>query len=304
MTPPATILFSRAELLRRRAELFGVSKGRIALLAVGASAGLAMTLWLKKHLEHAEDAHQILTLAAAGLVAVLIVLIAMVILAARDQRRKRVLCPRCAKAVLFDVTLATHRCGWCGEPMVTEAPPVATAGSAPSGLPTRVEFAQNFRLALGEGNRLGAAMVLLLFSGLVGFIPVADWADRHELPAWGQVGLGGLLLLSFALPSAGLCWHLKRAAERHRLRCPGCRCSLLLERRANLAVATGRCPVCGVAVLREEPVGAAVLRPQSISLPCRFLTPSSTPGSRPANATLLRHYRFQNTGCRAIVTRS
>jgi predicted RNA-binding Zn-ribbon protein involved in translation (DUF1610 family) len=253
MTPPTTILFSRAELLRRRAALFGLGKGRIALLALGAGAGLAVALWFKNYLEHTENATQVLTITATGLPLVPVVLVVLGILAARDLRRKRVLCPCCGKEVLFDVTLATHRCGWCGEPIVSEPPPLAIAAGDPSLLPTRAEFAQNFRLAVGEGNRLGVALVLFLFGGLAGFIPVVDWADKRELPAWGHASLGGLLLLSFGLPIAGLFWHLKQASGRHHLRCPACERSLLLERRANLAVATGRCPVCGAAVLRDEP---------------------------------------------------
>ncbi len=253
MTSPPANGFSREELLRRRSELLGLSKGRIALILVGGIAGLAATLWCKHLVEQAEDVGRLVTLALTGLFVPVLAIVVLLIFAARDIRRKRVLCPRCGEQVLFDLTLATHRCGWCGEQIVSGPLPPGPAAEDAALLPTRAEFAQDVRLA----NRVVSLAVGLglaaMIPGIIILMAVGNWYDVHRA---GQVpaAVSWILILVMAgFPAVSLVLGFRQAAHRYHLHCPRCKGSLLVERRANLAATTGRCPACGAAVLRDAP---------------------------------------------------
>lgn len=245
-------LFTREGLLRHRREVLGFSPRRLALLAGVFILGLAVTLWGRSRVAEIEDQSRVLAIAAGLLVALPIGVIALGFLAVRHGKRTILRCPLCAKEVLLDVTLATHRCGWCGEQIVSDALPESEASEPDYALTTRAEFAQNLKLVWSEVNRFGLVLVVVFFGGLLGFMPVASWMDKRELPAWAHTSVGSLFFLFFAIVIAAGVWQSRRAARRHRLHCPSCRESLLLQRRANLAVATGRCPCCGAAVLCDS----------------------------------------------------
>lgn len=259
MSSPAAPFLSRADLLRRR-EGLGFSPRRLAALGGVFLGGLAATLWLRGRLAEAEADFQMLALAAGALVAVPVAVVALGFVAVRDHRHSQPVCPHCAREIWFDLALATHRCGWCGERVIQDELPAGRAVSPSVPLPPRPELAQRLNRAWAEANRFGLVLIVALFGGIVGFLPFADWMERHAVPIWGHVTLGVLLLAFLGLLAGAAAWQLRRAAHRLGLYCPACRASLLLERRGNLAIATGRCPCCGAAVAAED--GVAATNPQ------------------------------------------
>ena len=266
MSDPGATLLTREALLHHRREVLGIPPRRLAGLGAVSLVGLAGTWWLRGRVAALESVPQVMLTAGAILVAVPVATLALGFVAVSHTRRDAMRCPHCAKNLLFDVTLATQRCGWCGERIVQDELPSDGTSRKPTTLPTRPELAQAPNRGWAEANRFGLVLIVVLFAGILGFMPVADWMDQHVEPAWAHLTLGVLGLTFFGLLASAAAWQLRSAARRLGLHCPACQSSLLLQRRGNLAIATGRCPCCGAAVATEAcPLTCRPATPDQVS---------------------------------------
>jgi ribosomal protein L37AE/L43A len=250
---PAEPPLDRDDLLRRHKVLLGTTARRLGALLLVLGVGVGAGCWIGCLLSGAEALAHVVFAASSLSLGLTVVTGIATIWRARDERAAEPLCPGCSGLLALDFALASGLCSACGTQITPNQP---APPARPTELPSRADLAQRFRTVRRQMGRCLAVAAALVIGGLVVWGQCIDavGASLHGT-IWQATLLPASLLLGggWALASQ---YHL---ARRHGLTCPACAANLLIERRANLAIATGRCPCCGAVVVREGPLFPAEL---------------------------------------------